>query len=87
MRESHIEKKVVKRAQENGWYCRKFVSPGRRGVCDHYFLKNGFAVFVEFKAPGEKPTKLQEREHKRLRDHGAVVLVIDNTEMGYAFFS
>lgn len=37
-------------------------------------------VWVELKAPGEKPTAAQEREHKRMRDVGQTVLVIDSLE-------
>lgn len=36
--------------------------------------------FAEIKAPGEKPTPAQEREHTRLRAMGFEVLVIDSNE-------
>lgn len=36
--------------------------------------------FVELKAPGKKPDAHQEREHKRLRDLGCNVFVIDSKE-------
>ena len=36
--------------------------------------------FVELKAPGKKPDGHQEREHKRLRELGCNVYVIDSYE-------
>jgi hypothetical protein len=36
--------------------------------------------FAELKAPGKKPTPLQEREHARLRAMGFTVHVIDSKE-------
>ncbi len=45
------------------------------------------AIWVELKAPGKKATfpsnaheRAQEREHKRMREVGQVVLVIDSKE-------
>lgn len=37
-------------------------------------------IFVELKAPGEKPTTLQLREHERMRAMGQTVVVIDSIE-------
>jgi len=37
----------------------------------------GRAVFIEFKAPGKKPTPLQAAWHSRLRGLGFEVHVID----------
>jgi len=42
-------------------------------------------VFVELKAPGKKATDAQLREHKRLRDMGFRVEVIDTKEGVDAF--
>jgi hypothetical protein len=38
----------------------------------------GRVVFIEFKAPGKKPTPLQAAWHARLRALGFEVHVIDN---------
>ena len=51
---------------------------GRRDAPDRLFIRNGSVVFVEFKAPGEKPRSSQEREHKLMLGYGCRVLVIDN---------
>lgn len=80
MRESLIEKKCCEWAKSNEWLVYKFVSPNNRAVPDRIFIKRGEVVFVEFKALGKKPTKLQERIITRLRENGATVHVIDNLE-------
>lgn len=79
-----IEKKIEKRccdvARANGWYTRKFSSPSNRGVPDRIFIKDGDVWFVEFKAPGNTPTKLQLHEMRELKDHGANVFWLDNID-------
>ena len=44
-------------------------------------------VFVEFKAPGKKPTKLQAHTHEKLRKQGYEVYVIDSIEAGAELFA
>lgn len=87
MRESTIEHAVVEHAKLHGWHYRKLKWIGRRGAPDKFFIKNGVIIFVEFKAPGKRPRGIQAKEIKRLRDHGATVLVIDNIEAGCEAFS
>ena len=62
MRESTIERKVVAFCKRNSVYTRKFVSPAHKGVPDRLFAYNSKVMFIELKAPGEKPTPLQRRE-------------------------
>jgi hypothetical protein len=78
MRESAIEKRLKCGVEALGGLCEKFVSPGRRSVPDRLVsLPGGRIVFVELKAPGKEPTALQEKDHKRRRDLGFDVRVID----------
>lgn len=84
-RESLIESKVCAYARRKGLRADKWTSPGRRSVPDRIFLGPGAMIFfIEFKRPGEKPTKLQEAEHAELRKLGFSVYVIDNVEDGIA---
>jgi hypothetical protein len=86
MLEKAIEAALVRRVKELGGLCEKFVSPGRRSVPDRVVtLPGGRIVFVEVKAPGKKPTELQERDHWRRRKLGCEVLVIDTLEATNAF--
>ena len=79
MREKQIEMALVYRVKALGGTCEKFVSPGRRSVPDRLVtLPGGKIFFVELKAPGNKPTGAQQRDHERRRALGCEVRVIDN---------
>ncbi|MDC9593537.1 VRR-NUC domain-containing protein [Xenorhabdus sp. IM139775] len=79
IREDVIERHLVNEVKKLGGIAYKFVSPGRRGVPDRVVvLPNGRVVFVECKAPGEKPRPDQLREHERLRALGQTVVVLDS---------
>lgn len=80
--EDSIEKHLVSEVQKIGGIAYKFVSPGRRGVPDRLVaLPNGKIIFVECKAPGEKPTPYQLREHARLFALGHQVIVLDSQDL------
>ena len=79
MDEKTVERELVKRVKEEGGIAYKFTSPNRRSVPDRLcLLPGGKILFVECKAPGKKPTKLQAREHERLRAMGFDVVIVDN---------
>lgn len=82
MLEKDIERKVCDYAHAKRVLAYKFTSPSRAAVPDRMFVFNGRIWFCEFKRQGEKPTGPQQREHKRLRDQGAIVFVVDNVESG-----
>lgn len=77
-RESTIERKVSDHAQRTGWWQSKFT--GRKGVPDRVFIRDGRVVFIEFKAPGKKPTPLQTRTINAMIAKGAEVHVVDSLE-------
>lgn len=88
--EGKIEAYLKKRVLASGGRIRKLSWPGHRGApdrmiwwrCAESILGPIFAdsVLAEVKAPGEKPTKQQQREHKKLRDDGWEVWVVDSKE-------
>jgi len=82
MLEKRIEKASVKAAEQRGWLSYKFSSPACRGVPDRIFIKNGRAVFIEYKREGGayKVTALQEYTHNKMREHGAEVHVCRSVE-------
>ena len=81
MREREIEKKLVDAVKTQGGVCWKFVSPGTAGVPDRIILMPmGRIAFVEVKAPGERPRKLQLARHRLLRRLGFKTYVLDNPE-------
>lgn len=77
--EKHIEARCRKIAKTRGHIFWKLVVPGYPGVPDRLLMSTGGRVmFIEFKAPGKKPTPLQMAWHAKLRDLGFEVHVIDN---------
>ena len=81
MREREIERKLVDAVKTQGGVCWKFVSPGTAGVPDRIILMPmGRIAFVEVKAPGERPRKLQLARHRHLRRLGFRTFVLDNPE-------
>lgn len=84
MKESVIEKKVSDYAKAKGWLVYKFVSPNNKGVPDRIFIGGGEVFFIEFKALGKKPTKLQENVADKIRKELIDVYVIDNVADGKA---
>lgn len=86
MRESSVEKYLDERIVALGGITRKWVSPGRRGVPDRIVFIRGTIEFVELKAPGGKVKPWQKREHARLEEQGATVLVLaskDDVDLAY----
>lgn len=79
MKERDIENYLRERVKAAGGTAYKFVSPGNNGVPDRIvMLPNIHDIYVELKAPGEKPTVLQLNQHRRLRALGRDVRVIDS---------
>ena len=86
MLERDIEKAFTRKVVSMGGMAEKFTSPGRRSVPDRLVtLPGGRIVFAEIKAPGKKPTKLQQRDHDRRHALGAEVVVIDSKDAVDAF--
>lgn len=80
MRESAIERPVCKFAKDHGVLAMKLAGPGQRGQPDRMFLKDGRVLFIEFKAPGKKPTPLQYWWSRRLAKHGMTWYWADSYE-------
>lgn len=87
MRESKIEAYLVERVQALGGEVRKVQWIGRRGAPDRVVMlrrddgdMRPETIWVELKAPGEKPKPHQQREHDRMQAMGQWVEVIDSLE-------
>ena len=85
MKEKDIEKAVCRYAEEQGFLVRKYNSDTCAGVPDRIFFGYKMVFLIEFKAPGGYVSAIQQREIKRIRDHGVVVLVVDNIQAGKAY--
>lgn len=87
MRESVVERYLVKRVKEYGGVAEKHVSPGRRGVPDRDVMWPYKAIYgvafgqaelhwVETKAPNGALSDAQKRDHARRRKMGFKVFVL-----------
>ncbi|MFZ7235835.1 VRR-NUC domain-containing protein [Avibacterium gallinarum] len=84
IRESDIEKHLVNEVKKRGGIAYKFVSPARANVPDRLLLlPNGKLLFVECKAPKQKPRAGQQREIDRIRNLGQRVEVVDSYELDH----
>ena len=86
MKESSIELQVNRYAKKLGWLVYKFVSPNQRGVPDRIYIKDGKMFFIEFKAPGNKLTPLQQVHRRQLMKEMFMVFVVDTVEKGKRIF-
>lgn len=84
--EGNIEDYLIQKAEEHGWLCMKFVSPGRRGVPDRILIGYGHTIFVELKSPTGALRKQQALVIKRMRHHGADVRIMNNKTKIDKFF-
>lgn len=81
MCESPIEKRLVTEVERVGGWCLKLPAIHNAGLPDRLCLfPGGEVVFVELKAPGKKPRKIQLFIHNKLRGLGFRVEVVDTPE-------
>lgn len=80
MLEKQIERKLTEEVKKLNGMCLKQTSLA--GIPDRLILlPGGKMAFVELKAPGEKPRKLQQVRIKHLRKIGFMCFVVDGLEM------
>lgn len=76
MKESQIEKSLVKRVRDCGGLCYKFVSPNNPGVPDRIIItREGRTVYVELKTEVGRLAKIQQWQIEQMRKRGADVRV------------
>ena len=81
MLESNVEGYLKSEISKLGGLCRKWVSPGARGIPDQIVMMPGARIwFVELKAPGKKPRPQQAKRHRELKALGFEVRVLDTIE-------
>ena len=82
MRESTIERAVCAYAKSKGCLTLKLSGQNQKGQPDRMFLRDGRVMFIEFKAPGKRPTALQARWLDRLTDQDFYASNCDDIEAG-----
>jgi len=90
MLEKVIKAAVKKRLKELGPECYSHwpVQMGLGAIClDCHGCYRGVYFAIETKAPGEKPTRLQQATIERIRAAGGLVFVVDSLESARALFT
>lgn len=86
MKESSVERRLVKGVAALGWRALKFVSPGNAGVPDRIVLgPGGRVIFVELKTETGRLSPMQKRQIEALRALGHDVRVLYGVEDVDAF--
>jgi len=75
--ESVVQARIIKRMEAQGYYVIKLMLTNKNGIPDLLCLKDGQALFIEVKRPGEKTRPLQELRHEELMRLGFDVKVLD----------
>lgn len=78
MRESKIETYLCKKVKEIGGLCIKMSPEFNAGIPDRLILIRGRSFFVELKATGKKPRKLQVKYAEKLKKVGFETIIIDS---------
>ena len=79
--ESKLENAVIGYARGQGILTYKFISPANRGVPDRVFLfPSGITLWIEFKAPGRKPSMMQAHTIAKMLKQKCLVAVVDDLE-------
>lgn len=78
--ESELQADALDFGHVRGWFGHKVEFKGRRGGPDTVFIRQGRTIWIEFKKPGEVPTRQQEKVHQEMRAKGATVYWADSME-------
>lgn len=76
--EGKEQTKIRSYLRKEGWLVNKISLCSVTGWPDLLCVKNGKVILIEVKAPGKKPTYLQEYTHQLIREYGLLVFVFDS---------
>lgn len=87
MSEAQFQSKIIKQYKKDGWKPIRLIQTTDNGIADTLMLKRcddkflteaGYvrAVFIEFKAKGEKPDPLQVYRHKEMFEKTGVKTIV-----------
>jgi len=81
MTEQQIQKKIIDKLTQQGWYVVKIIKCNKNGTPDLIACKENETVWIEVKKPGEKLSPLQEYTIKQMRSKGLKVIVADSEDL------
>lgn len=76
--EQFIQSTIIKKLEKQGWIVVKNTVTSYPGWPDLTAYKDGHAVFIEVKKPGENAYKRQAMIHNKLRKAGFIVMLLDD---------
>ena len=68
--EQHIQTKIKKRLESEGWTVIKLIKTSMNGIPDLLALRNGNAMFIEVKQAKGKLSELQKIRIEQLKELG-----------------
>ena len=80
MKESQIQKKILKYLKDNHIYHFKVIVANRRGIPDIIMCYKGTFVGLEVKRPGGQPTELQKINMRDIKVSGGEARVVTSVE-------
>ena len=80
MTESKLQTKIIKDLESKGYYVIKTIKLNKNGLHDIFAFKNGLATFIEVKATGQKPKKLQLFRIEEVKQYGIKSFWVDSFE-------
>lgn len=75
MRESVIQKQIIKYLESENWYVVKIIQTNKNGWPDLQAHKNGTTIFVEVKSENGVVSELQKYRHEQLTKNGFHVII------------
>ena len=82
--EQQIQKRIIKRLEENGYFTLKLIKCNKNGYPDLIAIKNGVTTFIEVKRPNGKISELQKVRIKQLREQNIKVLIWQDYEQDFS---
>lgn len=70
MTEAAIKAAGKRQLEAWGWMVINLIQTNQNGITDTLNLRNGRAVFIEWKRPGQNPRQLQDYRIKKLQEQG-----------------
>ena len=80
MSEAQLKSACKKLLEKRGWMVVHLIQTNLNGICDTLILKNGRAVFIEFKVPGKEPRELQLYRIRKLREQRFETIIVHRIE-------
>lgn len=80
MKESKIQSDIIKALEKSGWLVVKIIQTNQNGWPDLMALRQGKAVFIEVKRPGNKARDLQQYRLDKIALQGFEALVATSVQ-------